>query len=52
MITGTAPPSTDHAAPTTFDAASEHRNVITFAISCSVASRPSGSLEAVASRTS
>jgi hypothetical protein len=29
MITGTAPPSTDHAAPTTLDAGSEHRNTIT-----------------------
>src|SRR5580698_10034759 len=33
MITGTAPPSTDHAAPATFEAASEHRNTITFATS-------------------
>ena len=42
MITGTAPPSTDHAAPATFEAASEQRNAITAAISSSVPKRPSG----------
>ena len=52
MITGTAPPSTDQAAPATFDAGSEHRNTITAAISSSVPSRPIGTRDAVASSTS
>jgi hypothetical protein len=33
MMAGTIPPSTDHAAPVTFEATSEHTNAITFAIS-------------------
>ncbi len=40
MITGTVPPSTDHAAPATLDAASEHRNTITAAISPGLGRRP------------
>ena len=43
---GTAPPSTAHAAPATFDARSEHRNAITAATSSSVPIRPSGGLGA------
>ena len=42
-IVGTLPPSTDHAAPVTFDARSEQRNTITAAIS---SGRPSGRAEA------
>jgi hypothetical protein len=38
----TVPPSTDHAAPATFEARSEQRNVITAAISPASAKRPSG----------
>ena len=52
MITGTTPPSTDHAAPVTYEAASEHRNAITAAISCSVPRRPTGTPPAVASSAS
>ena len=52
MITGTVPPSTDQAAPTTFDAASEQRNAITAATSSSDPIRPSGTREAVDSSTS
>ena len=37
---GTLPPSTDHAAPVTFDARSEQRNTIAAAISSSVPKRP------------
>ena len=42
MITGTAPPSTDHAAPVTLLARAEHRKTITSAISPGSAKRPSG----------
>ena len=49
---GTAPPSTAHAAPVTFDARSEHRKVITAATSSSVPIRPSGGLARVAASTS
>jgi hypothetical protein len=52
MITGTAPPSTDHAAPATFEAGSEHRNTTTAAISSSVANRPIGWRDATDSSTS
>src|SRR5437588_6554137 len=52
MITGTVPPSTDQAAPATFDAASEQRNAITAAISSSDPKRPSGVRAAVDSSTS
>ena len=52
MITGTVPPSTDQAAPATFEAASEQRNTITDAISCSVPSRPTGVRAAVEESTS
>src|ERR1700733_10511791 len=51
-IVGTAPPATDQAAPTTFDAGSEHRNATTAAISSSVPIRPIGSRPAVAASTS
>jgi len=51
MITGTEPPSTDQAAPATFEACSEQRKTITAAISCADPSRPSGTLEAVRSST-
>jgi len=37
MITGTAPPSTDQAAPETVEAASEHRKTITSATSPALA---------------
>ena len=44
MIPGTRPPSTDQAAPVTFDAACEHMNTIAAAISsgdpCARAARP------------
>src|SRR2546421_6410351 len=52
MITGTVPPSTDHAAPATLDAASEHRNAITAAISSAPPNRPSGVRPAVDFSTS
>src|SRR5712672_3140213 len=39
MITETAPPSTDQAAPSTYDARSEQRKTITEAISSGVACR-------------
>src|SRR5205807_9855874 len=51
MITGTAPPSTDQAAPVTYEATSEHKNAITAAISCSVANLPIGMPPAVDSST-
>ena len=47
-IVGTEPPSTDQAAPTTFDARSEQRNTIAAATSSSVPMRPRGRLERVA----
>ena len=52
MMTGTAPPSTDHAAPATSEACSEHRNTITEAISSGPARRRIGSPLAAASSTS
>ena len=42
MITGTAPPSADQAAPVMYEARSEHRNATTAAISSSVPRRPTG----------
>ena len=52
MMTGTAPPSTDHAAPATSLARSEQRKTITSAISCGSAKRPSGTLAAAAASAS
>ena len=42
MMTGTAPPSTDQAAPATSEACSEHRNTITAAISSGRGEAPDG----------
>ena len=52
MITGTEPPSTDHAAPATFEARSEHRKTIAAAISSGSASRRIGRFEPAASSAS
>ena len=49
---GTVPPSTDQAAPVTFEARSEQRNTIAAAISSSVPKRPSGILSRCASSAS
>src|SRR3712207_6936718 len=49
-IEGTAPPSALHAAPVTVDARSEHRNVMTLAISSGRARRPSGTLDRKSTR--
>jgi hypothetical protein len=49
---GTEPPSTDQAAPTTFEAGSEHRNTIAAAISSSRPKRPSGIFVRAASSAS
>src|SRR3954454_19990668 len=50
---GTAPPSTDHDAPVTFDACSEQRKTITAAISSGSPRRPIGTFDpAVASSSS
>ena len=42
MMTGTEPPSTDQAAPATFEAGSEQRNTITAATSAERPKRPVG----------
>src|SRR5438132_832484 len=52
MITGTEPPSTDHATPATFEACSEQRKTMTAAISCAEPRRPNGTPEAVRASTS
>ena len=52
MITGTVPPSTDQAAPVTFEASAEHKNTITAAISSAEPSRPMGVRPATCSSTS
>ncbi len=46
MMTGTVPPSTDHAAPVTLDASAEHSTTTTPATSSSLPNRPSGILAA------